>query len=386
MSATQNPPPPIDFESLLWRTGELLRAGDADRAAVTIQEALQLKPRDSKARSLLGLVYFKIGKQSEARALYRELAAEFPDDAGIHLNLGLVELKVGAWEAAIEALEAALRLDPQNERAKQYLDLARRVRAQAGAAMHALEGTSATPAGPPAPGERPHRTTLTGVKAPHAPLPPSALPLEQPQSVTAFAAARLFRPEQSERTFALSPEGALAVRVQGELYTRVGGVVSSAGAMTFEPARRRQRGVLTDDQFGDGAGAMFVARGTGNLIAVPRGGRFHALALDEDILYVREDALYAFEGALHWENGRAPGGEPLLVQLRGTGCVVVRTRREPFCVKVVPDEILYADASALVGWIGRVVPRALPAEPGAPRILECAGEGVLIYEDTSEAR
>ncbi|HJZ88337.1 MAG TPA: tetratricopeptide repeat protein, partial [Polyangia bacterium] len=135
MSATQNPPPPIDFESLLWRTGELLRAGDADRAAVTIQEALQLKPRDSKARSLLGLVYFKIGKQSEARALYRELAAEFPDDAGIHLNLGLVELKVGAWEAAIEALEAALRLDPQNERAKQYLDLARRVRAQAGAAM-----------------------------------------------------------------------------------------------------------------------------------------------------------------------------------------------------------------------------------------------------------
>ena len=77
-------------------------------------------------------------------------------------------------------------------------------------------------------------------------------------------------------------------------------------------------------------------------------------------------------------------GEPPLVQLRGSGAVVLRTRREPFCVKVEPDEIQYADATALVGWIGRVVPRALPeTEPGAPRILECVGEGVLIYEDAT---
>jgi len=368
-----SPPPPQDFEALLWRTGELLRAGDADRAAATIQEALALKPRDSKARSLLGLVYFKIGKQAEARALYRELANEFPDDAGIHLNLGLVELKLGAWESAISALESALKLDVSNERARQYIELARRARAQVGAGVPDVRT----------------RRDLAQVSgpSPHAmgpPAPPPAMALDPPQSVTAFAAARLFRPEDDAGTFALSADGTLAVYVHGELYTRIEGVVSSAGQLSYEPARRRERAQLVDLPFGEGASAMFVARGDGHLIAVPRGGRFHALALDEDILYIREDYLFAFEGGLNWENGRAPGGAPPLVQLRGTGAAVLRTRREPFCVKVIPEEIQYADAGALVGWIGRVVPRALPAiDPGGVRILECSGEGVLIYEDAT---
>ena len=121
-----------DFESLLWRTGELLRTGDAENAAQAINQALALRPRDSKARSLLGLVYFKIGKQAQARDIYVELAGEFPEDAGIHLNLGLVQLKLGAVDASISALEKALSLDSRNERARQYLELARRVRAHGG--------------------------------------------------------------------------------------------------------------------------------------------------------------------------------------------------------------------------------------------------------------
>ena len=356
--------PPQDFDALLWHTGEQLRAGDPGGAAVTIERALELRPSDAKARSLFGLILFKIGRQEEARALYRELAVELPHDAGIHLNLGLVELKMGAVEAAVAALEEAIRLDPLSERAQKYLEVARRVGAQPGR----LSEEIVTDPG------------LGEARSP-SPGPPLSLPLETPQSVTAFAATRLVRPQKDGQTFAISPGGALSIRVRGELYMRTSGVVSSAGALSFEAAQRRVRGLMTTEPFGSGELAMYLARGHGELIAVPRGLRFHALALDDDVLYVREEALFAFEPALGWENGRAPGGDPALVQFRGTGQVALRTRREPFCVKIEPEQVLFADAAALVGWIGRVVPRALPTEPDVPRFLECTGEGVLIYDD-----
>jgi hypothetical protein len=54
-------------------------------------------------------------------------------------------------------------------------------------------------------------------------------------------------------------------------------------------------------------------------------------------------------------------------------------------VKLAPDRVLYADADALAGWIGRVVPRLVqPAAGGkssAP-FVECTGEGVLLLDDT----
>jgi len=373
-----------DFESLLWRTGELLRTGDAENAAHTIDQALALRPRDSKARSLLGLVYFKIGKQSQAREIYVELANEFPDDPGIHLNLGLVQLKLGAVDASIQALEKALSLDSRNERARQYLELARRVRAHGGR-IDELEGhKGGAGLAPQAPTPVPRTAARSPLhEAAVAARAPDPLPLSPAQPVTAFAAARLLRHDDSASSFALAPGGALAIRVRGELYTRTDGLVSSMGQLAFEPAKRRQRGVVTDHPFGTGEAQMFLAKGEGQLIAIPRGARFHALALDADILYVREDAIYAFDAGLHWENGRAPGGEPVLVQFRGTGCVALRTLREPFCVKLEPEQTLFAEATSLVGWIGRVVPRALPAEPGTPRFLECTGEGVLIYDDAT---
>jgi uncharacterized protein (AIM24 family) len=368
---------PGEFEALLWRTGELLRTGEFATADATIHKALDLRPRDAKARSLLGLVHFKSGRQQEARDTYLALASEFPGDASIQLNLGLVELKLGALDAAVAALEQSVRLDTTNERARQYLELARRVRAQAHGTVADLERPEATPGLAGGLGIRtpvPGTGILGGGRAALEPR------FEPPQPVTAFAASRLVLPPASAGAFSLAPGGALAIQVHGEIYTRTDGLVSSVSGVTFEPARRRQRGLTVEHSFGDGPSAMFLARGDGQLIAVPRGGHFHALSLDQDVLYVREDLLYAFEPALNWENGRAPGGEPTLVQFRGTGAVALQVPRDPFCVKLDGAATLYADAGALVGWIGRVVPRALPAEPGARRFLECSGEGVLVFE------
>jgi hypothetical protein len=121
------------------------------------------------------------------------------------------------------------------------------------------------------------------------------------------------------------------------------------------------------------------------MVVSPRGARFTLLQLADDIVYIREPSVFSFEETLHWENGRIPGGGPdalRVVQFRGTGRLVVRSLRAAFTLKIEPEAPLYIDSSALLGWIGRVVPRVLHGEDDQPTpYIECTGEGVLILEE-----
>jgi uncharacterized protein (AIM24 family) len=181
----------------------------------------------------------------------------------------------------------------------------------------------------------------------------------------------------------------LVVRVDGQLHTRTLGAVASTGQLQFEPAKRRVRGQATDEPFGQGGEAMFVANGHGVMVVAPRGARFTALQLSEDILYVREPQVYAFEDGLHWENGRVPGAELdalRVVQFRGSGRLVIRSGNALYTLKLEADATLFVDAAALIGWVGRVVPRVMRGESGEPTpYVECSGEGVLLIEEPSAA-
>ena len=131
---------------------------------------------------------------------------------------------------------------------------------------------------------------------------------------------------------------------------------------------------------------MFLVGGQGHLIAMPLGGRFTAVHLDDDILYLREDLVFAFEAAIHWENGHIPGSKSRIqmVQFRGSGSVAFRSQRPLIAVKLAPPGVLHVDASAIAGWIGRVVPRAVaPAGGGdlSELFIECTGEGVILVDE-----
>jgi uncharacterized protein (AIM24 family) len=175
------------------------------------------------------------------------------------------------------------------------------------------------------------------------------------------------------------------MRVDGRLPTRTLGAIASTGQLVFEPLTRRIRAQSSDEPFGEGAEAMFVAVGRGRMVVAARGARFALLALTDDIVYVRESALFAFEESLAWESGRIPGSgaEALrVVQFRGSGRLVMRTERAPYTLKIEPDAPLYVDHKTLLGWIGRVVPRQLHADDGRLEpYVECSGEGVLIVEE-----
>lgn len=207
-----------------------------------------------------------------------------------------------------------------------------------------------------------------------------------PQPLSEFATTRLVRLEDGDEPFEISAGGVLIVRVREKMFSRTEGVDVTGGELDYEPAQRRSRGQSRTEPFATAGRALFQVTGQGHLLAAPLGGQFTAVTLDDDIFYLREDLVFAFEPVLRWENGHVPGSRATIpmVQFRGTGAVAFRTERPLLSVKLAQDRVLYVDATALAGWIGRVVPRAVtPADggPGSELFVECTGEGVVLVEE-----
>jgi Flp pilus assembly protein TadD len=437
---------PVDERKLnehLTRASELLRGDKLAEAETEIDSALKMRPEDLRARNLRGLFLFRASRYEEARSVYLDLSKGYPDDAALRLNLGLVELRMGRHLDAAHNLKRVIAVEPDNQRAQGYLglalmragefkaakdafekggqpELARQVEermAQADEALaargdlrRAAEGAARVMEGEQpfaaveldTPNDEARRGGSWQVRLPgeRMPLPAAeglgpdagALPLivEPSKPVSQFATERLLRPGTGE-PFALAEGGILVIRCETRLPTRTFGAIASSGLLTFEPLMRRVKGSATEESFGEGGAGMFLAVGNGVMVVAPRGARFTLLALSDDIVYVREPNVFAFEESMSWENGRLPGAKQgdegnRIVQFRGNGRVVLRSARASFTLKVEKDAPLIVEATALVGWIGRVVPKVLHLESGEPSpYVEASGEGVLILEEPSAA-
>ncbi|MGE0548462.1 MAG: tetratricopeptide repeat protein [Kofleriaceae bacterium] len=224
---------------------------------------------------------------------------------------------------------------------------------------------------------------------------PSAIPRTTARSVTGgtpprplseLATDQLIRPEDGDEPFEISPSGSLTIRVADRMLSRLDGVHLLGGDLTFELAMRRARGHQTEQKFDYNGEPLHTVSGKGYMVAVPAGKwTFTSVELDDDILYLREDLVFAFEPSLRWENGNVPGlrGHFPVVQFRGNGALTMRLVRPLVRVKLPSQGVLLIDPTRLAGWIGRVIPRAVVPPNGAPlgtKCIECTGEGVVLIE------
>jgi uncharacterized protein (AIM24 family) len=200
------------------------------------------------------------------------------------------------------------------------------------------------------------------------------------QPVSAFVTSGLLHPDEPGAGFTVGAGGGLLSRIDGTVLMRLGRGAAVSGNLAFTPAQRRVRGRAVPEPMG-GADPFQQVQGQGAVLSLAGDARFVPLLLHDDIVYVREEAVYAFNGELYWESGRIPGlgdRHPLL-QFRGRGGLVLRVRGALSHLKLERGQTLGIDAAALFGWVGRVVPHAMVGGEG--RAIGCTGEGVLLLCD-----
>ncbi|MBE2250280.1 MAG: hypothetical protein IAE78_12105 [Myxococcus sp.] len=179
--------------------------------------------------------------------------------------------------------------------------------------------------------------------------------------------------------FHLGPHG-LAVTVHGEMLTRMTNLVAIVGTVSATPENRRARGKATDQPFGEGQRQMQRLSGHGVVHLELGGARFHALDLNDDSAYLREEHVFGFEETIGFEHGRlSDEGLKLgldLVHLSGDGRVLLQLSGAMKSLAVPPGAPMMVPLQRLVGWFGRVSPRLTGfAGQGA---VELTGDGYAL--------
>jgi tetratricopeptide (TPR) repeat protein len=112
---------PRNARAHLNRGDVLFALGRWTEAAGAFEEALRLDPGDALTRQSLAMTHYNLGNREwragrldGAAAEYREGLRWRPDDAGFHRALGMVLAQAGKLDEAVAALSRSLELDPTN--------------------------------------------------------------------------------------------------------------------------------------------------------------------------------------------------------------------------------------------------------------------------------
>src|ERR1700694_4565699 len=97
------------------------RQKEFSAAKAHYNKVLALDPHSTEAAIGLTNIYMKSGRLGDAEPMLRRLAAERPDDAGIHLHLGRVLAAQDKKDDAVAEIQAALKLAPSDSEAQREL-------------------------------------------------------------------------------------------------------------------------------------------------------------------------------------------------------------------------------------------------------------------------
>ncbi|MEO6574308.1 MAG: hypothetical protein ABIP89_10740, partial [Polyangiaceae bacterium] len=216
--------------------------------------------------------------------------------------------------------------------------------------------------------------------------PPSSLPSLGDLVRTSFF--------DTNAAMVLDPTGLLAFRlVKGErsCAARLDALRLYSGALSTAVLERRARGASLGEPFGGLGGPLMRIEGDGPLLLGPRPSRhIVAFSIREEVFFLREDVVLAFELGISFENSRLSHDdhEALpIVQLRGPGAIAIELLDPLRTLDVVASSLdpeigtVTARASSVVGWIGRLVPRpvvASHAPAGQRGLLSFSGDGTLL--------
>lgn len=381
-----------------------LKTGQPERARRVLQDAVRIQPEHKRAWGYLGLALQKIGDLE---------AAQIAFERGGHVMMAR-RLTERVQRGGAMAPEGSPAIDEGVRSVFSELDagelkfaLAEPGRPSAGDGdWHTLEmGEAARPArSAPPPPMTPAPTSVHETKTVPPPVVSTRLvPPRMPSDVAPPAAPRPASVGLMAPSLLGVPEGqTLAVRDNGVVVAKVGAETAFAarldalrvvaGSITTRVLHRRARDADTTEVLG-GIGSPFVrVAGDAQIVLGPRPAhRLAVVALDDELAFVREEALLGFDLRLTYENGRLaldpPGEGPRsaeaahVAQLRGHGAVVMEIGGELASLPCAAGTALLVRREWIVAWLGRLVPRALPPteSPGGQRgLVSFSGTGTVL--------
>ena len=387
--------------------------------AIQIYEQLQRdNPRDMALMINVALCYLKTGQAQAAREALDQLVQLAPDNKRAWGYLGLAYERLGDLEKAEQAFERAghaqmaKRVAAQRElgasatstqgpdvpAAMRIEDAA--IRATAAVAFQELDsGELSFALAEPALRRTESGTWRaielgTAVRAPSVPPPPPALPQAHsapprptPPARPPRALAEIVASSQiatSDARVRLHNSGMVVMNAPEGFAARLGAVRAYAGMLKTSVLERQTR-TPSPEPFGGLGNPLMRMTVQGPVLLGPRSAhRLVPIGVEDDALFLREDIVLAFDLALTFENGRLAFGEGdavAVAQFRGLGAVVIELIDPIVSLEVTQLRPVSARREALVGWLGRLLPRAMPISesPGSQRgLLSFSGEGTVL--------
>ncbi|RSL32405.1 AIM24 family protein [Salibacterium salarium] len=170
--------------------------------------------------------------------------------------------------------------------------------------------------------------------------------------------------ENSDEFFELETPRVLEVNLDGEVWAKMGSMVSYTGDIKFEREGILEHGVgkFFKQAFSGEGTSLMSARGKGNLYLAEQGKKVTIIDLNNESITVNGNDLLAFETGIEWDinmmkkiAGMLSGGI-FNVYLEGMGKVAITSHYEPLTLLVRPGQPVVTDPNATVAWSGHLEP------------------------------
>ena len=354
-----------------------------------LNEAVNLKPDYAKAHNYLGLVYTELGKYRNAREEFlragsRAMAKKV--DEIISGNRKPETLKLEAQVEKIKVLpqktpttipsgemildpELKMMLDDFVENQKSDEGLNKKSDVEHIRLNQGKEGIRAIPSQP-----KEQRSAPTPVE------------LKQKKEFSTSFHLGLNEGEPGATAVNL-----LNIRFSGYTYGRVKGLIAAEGNLDFEPVKKNIKGKPSEKDLGSGNDPIMKIIGDGRVLLSPEELKLKIFTLTKnEIMYLKESSLLAFQSGISWENGTIDfiDNENLdLVQLKGQGDIAITFKKHPVIKNISDQSPFKVSSNAIIGWQGKVVPKIVhisqKKDSGADikiPFIEFTGNGKVIIE------
>ena len=166
---------------------------------------------------------------------------------------------------------------------------------------------------------------------------------------------------------------------------RLESIRAQSGAIETQIMQRSARGKATGESFGGMGSPLVKISGAGEITLGPRASHtLVAFSIEGETVFVREEHLLGFDLTLDFENGKlglGDGDAAPIVQLQGTGAVLLELMVGMLGIEVTSARALVVRHELVLGWTSKVLARAVPqseAPSGQRGLVSFAGEGTVL--------